>query len=154
MDETIGKRIAQLRQEHGWTQQEIATRLALSRVAISHFEMDLTIPGERTITLLAGLFKLSPHDLVEGTTYPKAKAERLPENACCYTPQELDLALLENDLVWLRRMQKQPDYSRYARELWDRWAPRLEIWQQACVDEKEKNGLISAYHNLKNTCLR
>lgn len=85
MIESIGKRIAYLRQENGWTQQSLGDRLAMSRVAISHIEMDLSIPSERTITLMAGVFKLSPTDLVEGTTYPRAKAERLPELTTIYT---------------------------------------------------------------------
>jgi transcriptional regulator with XRE-family HTH domain len=76
MVETIGKRIAFLRQKNNWTQASLASRLAMSRVAISHIEMDLTIPNERSITLMAGLFKLTPLELVDGTTYPKAKAER------------------------------------------------------------------------------
>ena len=62
--ETIGQRIARLRQQMGWTQEALAERVAISRVAISHFEMDIAIPSERTITLLAGLFKLSPPELV------------------------------------------------------------------------------------------
>ena len=37
-----------------------------------------TTPGERTVALLAGLFKIEPHELVAGTDYPLAKAERLP----------------------------------------------------------------------------
>ena len=37
--ETIGRRPARLRQEQGWTQQTLATRLAISRVTVSHFEM-------------------------------------------------------------------------------------------------------------------
>jgi transcriptional regulator with XRE-family HTH domain len=65
MVETIGKRIASLRQKNSWTQATLANRLAMSRVAISHIEMDLTIPSERSITMMAGLFKLSPLDLVE-----------------------------------------------------------------------------------------
>src|SRR3989304_8739475 len=100
MQETIGKRIARLRQETGWTQRALAARRAISRVAVSQIEMDLTLPSERTVTLLAGLFKLSPQALVEGTTYPLAKAERLPQVACCYTALEYDLALL-NDLAWI-----------------------------------------------------
>jgi transcriptional regulator with XRE-family HTH domain len=38
--ETIGRRPARLRQEQGWTQQTLATRLAISRVTVSHFEID------------------------------------------------------------------------------------------------------------------
>jgi transcriptional regulator with XRE-family HTH domain len=39
--ETIGRRLARLRQEQGWTQQTLAARLAISRVAVSHYEMKL-----------------------------------------------------------------------------------------------------------------
>jgi transcriptional regulator with XRE-family HTH domain len=73
MTDSIGKRIAFLRQKHGWTQQSFANRLAMSRVAISHMEMDLSIPSERSIILMAGIFKLSPLEMVENTTYPHAK---------------------------------------------------------------------------------
>src|SRR4030067_2697295 len=98
MVETIGKRIAYLRQKNGWTQQSLADSLAMSRVAISHIEMDLTIPSERSITLMAGIFKLSPFELVNGTTYPRAKAERLPESTTIYTEIELNFVLLKNDM--------------------------------------------------------
>src|SRR5688572_11380530 len=71
----LGQRIAQLRAELGWTQQELAERLGISRVALSHIEaagmLRATTPGERTIALLAGLFKMEPHELVAGTNYPQ-----------------------------------------------------------------------------------
>jgi hypothetical protein len=88
--------------------------------------MDLSLPGERTITLLAGLFKVSPLELVDGTTYPQAKAERLPTIACCYTKQELDLAILENDLQWLQRMEKKNNIQNIKVELWKMWYPLLD----------------------------
>jgi len=139
MQETIGKRIARLRQESGWTQQALAARLAISRVAVSQIEMDLTIPSERTVTLLAGLFKRSPQALVEATTYPLAKAERLPEVACCYTALEYDLALLDNDLAWLSRMAEFPsdknDRSRLAAEVRSKWISRLNAWREQAVDK-------------------
>jgi len=66
--EPIGKRIARLRAGRGWTQQSLAARLAISRVAVSHIEMELSYPSERTITLLAGWLKLPPHELVATRT--------------------------------------------------------------------------------------
>jgi len=102
--ESIGKRIAYLRQKNGFTQQSLAYRLAISRVAISHIEMDLTIPSERSITLMAGIFKLSPMELVQETSYPKAKAERLPKGTTIYTQLELELALLKNDCLWFDQL--------------------------------------------------
>jgi transcriptional regulator with XRE-family HTH domain len=102
--ESLGQRIARLRTRLGWTQADLADRLAASRVAVSHFEASLALPSERTIVLLAGLFKLEPADLVEGTGYPIAKAERLPAVACRYTEADLQLALLACDLAWLERL--------------------------------------------------
>jgi len=97
--EKLGRRIADLRSKLGWTQQELADRVGISRVALSHVEAGMSDPGERTVTLLAGVFKLEPHELVAGTTYPPAKADRLPLVAARYTEVELQLALLEQDLV-------------------------------------------------------
>src|SRR5688572_21814042 len=97
--EPLGRRIARLRAELRWTQQDLADRLAISRVAVSHLESGLSVPGERTVTLLAGLFKLEPHELVADTSYPMAKAERLPAVACRYTEVELQLRLLDRDVA-------------------------------------------------------
>src|SRR5688572_7161087 len=96
--ENLGRRIADLRAKLGWTQQELAERVGISRVAVSHLEAGMSDPGERTVTLLAGVFKVEPHELVTGTTYPPAKSERLPVVAARYTEVELQLALLDLDL--------------------------------------------------------
>ncbi|MCU1485009.1 MAG: helix-turn-helix protein [Actinomycetia bacterium] len=117
MPENLGRRIAERRAKLGWTQQELADRVGISRVAVSHLEAGMTDPGERTVTLLAGVFKVEPHELVAGTTYPVAKAERLPVVAARHTEVELQLALLENDLVWLERHDD--------RAVLDAWDARL-----------------------------
>ena len=101
---TIGDRIKSAREAKGWTQQQLADRLGISRVAVSHLETDLNTPGERTVALLAGLFRLEPHDLVAGTSYPVAKADRLPLVVNRWTEVEHQLALLAADLRWLDRL--------------------------------------------------
>ena len=112
--EPLGRRIARLRAERGWTQQDLAERLAISRVAVSHLETGQSVAGERTVTLLSGLCKLEPHELVIGTDYPPAKAERLPLVACRYTEVELQLRLLERDIADgdLRRLAEWPEQLR------------------------------------------
>jgi transcriptional regulator with XRE-family HTH domain len=137
MIDSIGKRIAFLRQKYGWTQQSLADRLAMSRVAISHIEMDLTIPSERSITLMAGVFKLSPTDLVEGTSYPQAKAERLPELTTTITELELNLALLRNDLEWLDCLDDHDTKSVHSQAVLNRWSSRLENWSIRIHDDHE-----------------
>ena len=119
MEQNLGRRIAALRASIGLTQQEVADRLGVSRVAVSHIEASMSVPSERTIVLLAGLFKVEPHELVDGTKYPMAKAERLPPVATRHTDVELQLALCENDLAWVERTGVD------AREVADRWRPLL-----------------------------
>lgn len=136
MEETIGKRIARLRQEHGYTQEQLAERVAISRVAVSHIEMDISLPGERTVTLLAGVFKCSPPELVANTTYPQAKSERLPAFTCRYSELELQLALLDNDLAWLERVREKGCYEQFAAEIRHEWLPRLGDWLQEGVERE------------------
>ena len=150
--ETIGQRIARLRQQQGWTQQALAERIAISRVAVSHIEMDISVPGERTITLLAGLFKLTPPELVAGTTYPAAKAERLPVAACSYTPLELALALLQNDLDWLQRLAQEPNVSQLAIEIRAHWLPELARWRELAPDAESRAAIDSARERVYDAC--
>ena len=137
MVESIGKRLASLRQKNGLTQQSLADRLAMSRVAVSHIEIDLTIPSERSITLMAGVFKLSPTDLVQGTSYPRAKAERLPVLTTIYTELELYLALLTNDIEWLERLVDTPIKQKCIQEVVDKWCPILEKWNNETIADTD-----------------
>jgi transcriptional regulator with XRE-family HTH domain len=105
--EPLGARIGRLRNQLGWTQNDLAERLAASRVAVSHFEAGLAVPSERTIILLAGLFASEPHELVDGTDYPSAKAERLPAVACRYTEIDMQIAALKRDLAWIEQLGRQ-----------------------------------------------
>jgi transcriptional regulator with XRE-family HTH domain len=138
--EALGQRIARLRARHGWTQEDLAARLAASRVAVSHFEMGLALPSERTVVLLAGLFKQEPHELVAGTSYPAAKAERLPPIACRYTEVELQLALLRRDLEWAERAGDAAVAIGVAAE----WRARLEELCERSYDQSERQLLEEA----------
>ncbi len=145
--EAIGKRIARIRQKHGFTQQTLSERLAISRVAVSHIEADLSIPSERTVTLLAGLFKCPPHELVEGTTYPAAKAERLPYIVAMHTPLELEIEILKNDLAWVEKLK---DHSNpLVAEIRTKWEKRLIYWELACLDIHERELLAVAWRIVK-----
>jgi transcriptional regulator with XRE-family HTH domain len=97
--ESLGHRIAKHRAALGWTQAELAERVGISRVALSHIEAGISNPGERTVALLAGVFKVEPHEMVARTDYPPAKAERLPVVAARYTEVEHQLAILDAQLA-------------------------------------------------------
>lgn len=129
--ESLGRRIAKLRAELGWTQQDLADRAAVSRVALSHLERDLSTAGERTVALLAGVFGLEPHDLVGGTSYPAAKADRLPLVVARYTEVELQCRLLDRDLDEHARTN---DPS-----CLDGWAERLAELERTTLDARQRD---------------
>jgi transcriptional regulator with XRE-family HTH domain len=129
MAENLGRRLAGYRAVLGWTQQELADRIAISRVAVSHVEAGMSVPSERTIVLLAGVFKIDPLELVAGTDYPAAKADRLPRTTSRYTEVELQLALLDRDVTWVERAAVTDPTAR--RRLVDEWLPVLAALSEA-----------------------
>jgi transcriptional regulator with XRE-family HTH domain len=145
-NESLGKRIAQYRAANGWTQQDLAERLAVSRVAVSHMEAGMTDPGERTVTLLAGLFKVDPYELVANTSYPIAKIERLPLVAARYTEVELQLRLLEQDRS---RLPLIPTAKR--RAVLDEWDERLKVLAKEALDAREASAIKQARANLRSS---
>ena len=144
LPENLGRRIAELRSKLGLTQHELAERLAVSRTAISHLEAGMSIPGERTVVLLAGIFKVEPHDLVAGTRYPAAQAERLPLVAARYTEVELLVALLDRDLEWLERTGGERD-----RATLDEWEAKLLAVDDAQLDLRERELLRDARRRVR-----
>jgi transcriptional regulator with XRE-family HTH domain len=144
VQENLGRRIADLRTKLGYTQQELAERLAVSRTAVSHLEAGMTVPGERTVVLLAGLFKMEPHELVAGTAYPVAKAERLPAIAARHTEVELLVALLDNDLAWLERTD-----GSFDRRVLDEWDARLRAADAWHLDLRERELLRDAMQRVR-----
>jgi transcriptional regulator with XRE-family HTH domain len=143
--ENLGRRIAALRGKAGLTQQELADRLAVSRTAVSHMEAGMTMPGERTVVLLAGVFKVGPRELVAGTTYPIGKSERLPAVTTRYTEIEHLVALLDNDLEWLERCADAD-----ARRVLDEWESRLLAIDDHELDRTEREMLTEARARVRN----
>lgn len=143
-NETLGQRIGRLRALLGWTQQELADRIAVSRVAVSHLEMGISAPSERTVALLAGVFHLEPHELIDGTAYPVAKAERLPQVTARYTEVELQLALMQRDLGWLKQLASQPNAEEALARVHNDWLERLAQLAAGTLDPSERHLLAEA----------
>ncbi len=147
-NETLGQRIGRLRLLLGWTQQELSDRVAISRVAVSHLEMGISVPSERTVALLAGVFHLEPHELIDGTAYPDAKAERLPLVTARYTEVELQLALLQRDLGWLSLAEGQPNAEAICARVYDDWQQRLATLAAVTLDAGERRLIAEAQATL------
>ena len=62
----IGNQIRERRQELGLSQEDLARKLYVSRVTVSHWETDKTLPDVQSTLLLASLFGTTIDDLVKG----------------------------------------------------------------------------------------
>ncbi|MCM3338260.1 helix-turn-helix domain-containing protein [Paenibacillus sp. MER TA 81-3] len=71
---STGIRIAELREGKGWTQEELAELLGITRAALSHYEKDRRKPDFETLTKLADHFGVSIDYLVGRLSSPNAQA--------------------------------------------------------------------------------
>jgi transcriptional regulator with XRE-family HTH domain len=142
-EESFGRRVAKQRAELGWTQSQLAERVGLSRVALSHIEANLSVPSERTVTLLAGVFGCEPCALAAGTDYPPAKAERLPLVTARHTEVDHQLAVLDAVLATVARVPA-PDRDRLAAEVRAEWRDRLADLLAASDDPGERHRVRAA----------
>ena len=136
----FGRRVGDHRAAAGMTQQQLSARIAMSRAALSHLEAGITVASERSVCLLAGVFGVEPHELVAGTDYPIAKAERLPLSVARHTHVDLLLAVLDNDLAWCARLEDRAVTA----ELVDGWLRRLSVQADEIADPGERARLRAA----------
>ncbi|TYP70273.1 helix-turn-helix domain-containing protein [Paenibacillus methanolicus] len=67
----IGSRIAKLREDRGWTQEQTSASLGISRAALSHYEKNRREPDSETLLKFANLFHVSVDYLVGRTNSPQ-----------------------------------------------------------------------------------
>ena len=63
----IGNQIRERRQQRGWAQDELAQKLYATRVTVSHWETNKTLPDVQSMLLLANLFDTTIDELVRGS---------------------------------------------------------------------------------------
>lgn len=68
----IGNVIAKLREDRGWTQEQTAGFLGISRAALSHYEKNRREPDTDTLSKFADLFHVTVDYLVGRTKTPHA----------------------------------------------------------------------------------
>ena len=145
----LGRRIGDLRRKLGFTQQQVADRVAISRVGLSHIESCLSHPSERTVLLLAGLFKVDPYDLVADTDYPLARAERLPAVVAQHTPAELVHDIVEALAGALVEADSRTRDAAFAP-----WRLRIDAEVEICNDAAELALYRGARRRIADFCSR
>jgi transcriptional regulator with XRE-family HTH domain len=67
---TLGRRIADCRERHGWTQKTLAEKAKLSITFVSEVENDRRVPGTEALLSLADALETSLDYLVKGAVDP------------------------------------------------------------------------------------
>lgn len=80
MNTTLGTRIAALRREKEWKQDELAEKLGVSPQAVSKWENDQTCPDISLLSLLAKILGVSVDELLTGKKEEAPAVRMLPEN--------------------------------------------------------------------------
>jgi len=93
MDETLGERLARLRKEHGFNQDQIGELVGLDRRAISSYEQDIRLPVCDTIVKLSKIFHVTTDYILGIDTKNLIRADGLAEE------EYLWFASLINDLA-------------------------------------------------------
>ena len=71
MNIELGNRLAKLRKEHGYSQEELADKLSISRQAISKWENGESDPSTENLIALSKLYGCSLDALVGNEEAPK-----------------------------------------------------------------------------------
>lgn len=74
---TLGARIGAMRREKGWTQLELAEKMAVTDKAVSKWERDLSWPDAASLPRLAALFGLTVDQLIGGEEQPVGEENSL-----------------------------------------------------------------------------
>lgn len=72
--QTLGFNLRQLRRDRGWSQEEVAQRLGVTRVTIVRIEQGQTLPDWGFVCSAADLFQVSTDDLRKPAQIPAAVA--------------------------------------------------------------------------------
>lgn len=86
---TLGKKLHELRRQHGMTQDAVAERLGVSPQAVSKWENDFSCPDIMMLPKIAMLYGITIDDLFQSDTFdPKPPVRIPPEKE--ETAEELD----------------------------------------------------------------
>ncbi|SMF72728.1 DNA-binding transcriptional regulator, XRE-family HTH domain [Paenibacillus uliginis N3/975] len=69
-----GHRIAELRENNGWTQEELSEAIGISRASLSHYEKNRRKPNLETLTRLADKFHVSIDYIIGRRNPPQSKS--------------------------------------------------------------------------------
>ena len=97
--------MAEIRKDHGDTQQELAERLNVTKFTISNWEQEKSVPSHELLVALCRLYGVSADYLLGVSDLDPAYVRHRREAR--FTPEEIDeVRRFERYLLWRRNDQK------------------------------------------------
>lgn len=136
----FAKRFKELREKRGWTQEDIAKRLKISRNTVAGYESKGKIPREDTLIAIANLFDTTTDYLLGRTDdpNPQPSADDKIQSALRKINEAIDPSLdskyidvFLNTLEKIFYMAKQPDFPKEQEEA---FKTVLEIVRTMMID--------------------
>ena len=112
---TTGERIFGYRKKAGFTQEELADRLGVSRQAVSKWEQDAAFPETDKVLELCKLFSVSADELLFGRENAGASTEE--------TPAEPPTELPETETVHSEEISEAQPTKKPKRDVSKKWNP-------------------------------
>ena len=137
-----------LRTKHGYSQDELAEKLFVTRQAVSRWENGETVPNTETLKRLSGLYRVSintllgsPHQLIcqccgmplEDDILGREKDGTLNEDYCqwCYADGTYTYSSMDDLIdVCVGQMEKEGFSREQAREYLKQTLPKLDYWKR------------------------
>ena len=118
---TFGEKLAKLRKENNYTQEQLADKLDVSRQSVSKWESDVAYPETDKLIKLSKLFHCSIDYLLDNQTTEKATTEE-PSNNPPKNVTETDNSIPFS--IWLKRVIPE---IKSAKTVWETYKTALLI---------------------------
>ena len=101
----LGERLAEVRKDHGDTQQALADRLNVTKFTISNWEQEKSEPSHELLVKICRFYNVSADYLLGITDLDPAYAQRRRKEQ--FTTEELEtLRKVERYLIWNRQSKE------------------------------------------------
>ena len=113
----IHDNLRQLRQANGWTQEEVARQMALTRQAVSSHESGRTQPDLETLKRYAEVYQVSIQDILYGGSQSQHRRRRVRHLALAALADLVLCTLLHSILLWVSNRFFQMPKGQVSQEL-------------------------------------
>ena len=101
----LGERLAEVRKDHGDTQQALADRLNVTKFTISNWEQEKSEPSHELLVKICRFYNVSADYLLGITDLDPAYAQRRRKEQ--FTTEELEtIRKVERYLIWNRQSKE------------------------------------------------